>query len=321
MRASPFYGLLLLLASGSMSAPTTAGFVLDPARPFEFSQVHMGMPVRLVLHAASSEAARLAAASAFDRIAVLDRMMSDYRDDSELRRLDARPLEWIPASPELFAVLTRAVEIAQATGGAFDPTVAPLVALWREARKAGRLPERSRLEAARALVGWRDIQFDSSRRAIRLGRPGMRLDLGGIAKGYILQDALRTLRDHGVPSALLEAGGDIVVGDAPPGRPGWRIDTPSADPAFTDRAAKLSNAALATSGPTAQFIEIDGVRYSHVVDPRTGLGVTSHVVARVIAEDAATADALATALTVVGPEGADTIVRRFLGVRIDLRRE
>jgi FAD:protein FMN transferase len=304
-----------------MTAAGTAEFGPDAARPLEFSQVHMGMPVRLVLHAASPDAARLAAGAAFERIAALDRMMSDYRDDSELRRLDARPLEWIPVSEELFAVLTRAVEIAEATGGAFDPTVAPLVALWRDARKSGRLPERSRLEAARALVGWRDIHFDSSRRAIRLGRAGMRLDLGGIAKGYILQEALRTLRAHGVDSALLEAGGDIVVGDAPPGRPGWRIDTPSADPAFTDRAAKLCNAALATSGPTSQFVELDGVRYSHVVDPRTGLGVTNHVVARVIAEEGATADALATALTVVGPKGAGAILRRFPDVRIDLRRE
>jgi FAD:protein FMN transferase len=304
-----------------MTAAGTAEFGPDAARPLEFSQVHMGMPVRLVLHAASPDAAPLAAGAAFERIAALDRMMSDYRDDSELRRLDARPLEWIPVSEELFAVLTRAVEIAEATGGAFDPTVAPLVALWRDARKSGRLPERSRLEAARALVGWRDIHFDSSRRAIRLGRAGMRLDLGGIAKGYILQEALRTLRAHGVASALLEAGGDIVVGDAPPGRPGWRIETPSVDPAFGDRAAKLCNAALATSGPTAQFVEIDGVKYSHVIDPRTGLGVTNHVVARVIAEDGATADALATALTVVGPKGAGAILRRFPDVRIDLRRE
>jgi thiamine biosynthesis lipoprotein len=288
---------------------------------FEFSQVHMGMPVRLVLHAASADTARRGAEAAFDRIAALDRMMSDYRDDSELRQLDRRPLEWIPASEELFAVLAQAVEISEATGGAFDPTVAPLVALWRETRTSGRMPERSRLEAARALVGWRHIGLDRSRRAVRLARYGMRLDLGGIAKGYILQAARSTLRTHGIVCALLEAGGDIVVGDPPPGRPGWRIDGPSASPAFRDRAAELRNAALATSGPTAQFVEIDGVKYSHVIDPRTGVGVTNHVVARVIAEDAATADALATALTVVGPDGADAIVRRFPGVQVDLRRE
>jgi thiamine biosynthesis lipoprotein len=320
MRASPFYGLLLLVASGSAAVPVTAGIERDDGR-FEFSQVHMGMPVRLVLHAAGPETARPAAAAAFDRIAALDRMMSDYRDDSETRRLGERPLEWVPASAELFSILGRAVEIAGATGGAFDPTVAPLVALWREARKTGRLPERSRLDAARALVGWRCLELDSARRAVRLARPGMRLDLGGIAKGFVLQEALGMLRRHGISSALLEAGGDIVVGDPPPGRSGWRVETPSASRAFSERAANLRHSALATSGPTAQFVVIDGVRYSHVIDPRTGLGVTNHVTARVIAEDAATADALATALTVIGLDGAETVAKRFAGVQFDLQRD
>jgi thiamine biosynthesis lipoprotein len=320
MRASLFYGLLL-----SAFICVDPGLASGPgreARPsFEFSQVHMGMPVRLVLHASDEPVAREASRAAFDRIAELDRMMSDYRDDSELRRLDARPLTWVPVSKELFVVLTRAIEVAEATGGAFDPSVAPLVALWREARKSGRLPESPKLEAARALVGWRHIELDPFRRAVRLARRGMRLDLGGIAKGYILQEALRTLRDYGIASALLEAGGDIVVGDAPPGRSGWTIETPSASPDFRERAARLSNAALATSGPTAQFVEIEGVRYSHVIDPRSGLGATNRVVARVIGEDAATADALATALTILGPEGAGAISKRFRGVLIDLSRE
>jgi thiamine biosynthesis lipoprotein len=318
MRASSFYGLLLLLASGSAAWPGTAEPGLDR---FEYSQVHMGMPVRVVLHGSSAETAQRAAGAAFDRIAALDRMMSDYREDSELRRLDARPLEWVPASEELFAVLVLAVEIARVTDGAFDPTVAPLVSLWRDARKTGRLPERPGLDAARALVGWRLVELDPSRRAVRLARSGMRLDLGGIAKGYIVQQALGTLRQHGIPSALLEAGGDIVVGDPPPGRRGWRIDTPSASPAFGERAANLRNAALATSGPTAQFVEIDGVRYSHVIDPRTGLGVTNHIVARVIAADAAAADALATALTVLGPDGAEAVAKRFPDVQVDLQRD
>ena len=132
----------------------------------------------------------------------------------------------------------------------------------------------------------------------------MRLDLGGIAKGYILQQALGAMVPLGVTQALVEAGGDIVVGDAPPGRDGWRIDVAGSDAVFAARAARLTNAALATSGPTAQFVEIDGVRYSHVVDPRTGMGLTNGVTARVIARDGATADALATALTVAGPSRA-----------------
>jgi thiamine biosynthesis lipoprotein len=271
----------------------------------------MGMPVRIRLYAANGRTAESAARAAFARIAALDQMMSDYRPDSELTRLDEAGDAWSVASPELFSVLRRAVEIARATDGAFDPTVGPLVRIWREARVTGRMPDRPMLDAARARVGWHRIAFDVPRRAIRLELPGMQLDLGGIAKGFILQEALTSLRAQGVRRALVEAGGDIVVGDAPPGRQGWRIDAAGARPEFIERAERLANAALATSGPTAQFLEIDGVRYSHVIDPRTGVGLTNQVTARVIAPDGATADALATALTVLGKEGAAKVLPRF----------
>jgi thiamine biosynthesis lipoprotein len=271
----------------------------------------MGLPVRIRLYGPTDEAAKTAATAAFARVAVLDQMMSDYRPDSELRRLGTVVDTWSVVSPDLFVVLDRAVDVARATGGAFDPTVGPLVALWRAARQTRRMPDGAALAAAKRLVGWRHIQLDRSRRAVRLARPGMQLDLGGIAKGYILQQALRSMASLGVTQALVEAGGDIVVGDAPPGRDGWRIDVDGSDAAFAARAARLTNAALATSGPAAQFVEIGGVRYSHVVDPRTGLGLTNHVTARVIAQDGSTADALATALTVVGPNGVPGILSRF----------
>lgn len=267
----------------------------------------MGLPVRIRLYSSSEEAAGTAVAAAFARIAALDQMMSDYRPDSELRRLGS---SWSPVSRELFAVLERAIEIADATGGAFDPTVGPLVALWREARQSHRLPDASAIDTAKTLVGWRLVQLDAARPAVRLAREGARLDLGGIAKGYIIQQALQAMIPFGVTRALVEAGGDIVVGDAPPGRDGWSIDVTGSDAEFVARASRLTNAALATSGPTAQFVEIDGVRYSHVVDPRTGLGLTNQVTARVIAADGATADALATALT-VAPDTLSRIRRRF----------
>ena len=274
----------------------------------------MGMPVRIRLYSSSEAAAGTAAAAAFARVAALDQMMSDYRSDSELRRLGS---SWSPVSRELFAVLERAIEIADATGGAFDPTVGPLVALWREARRSHRLPDATAIDAAKRLVGWRLVQLDPARPAVRLAREGVRLDLGGIAKGYIIQEALQAMIPFGVTRALVEAGGDIVVGDAPPGRDGWSIDVTGSDVEFVARAARLTNAALATSGPTAQFVEIDGVRYSHVVDPRTGLGLTNQVTARVIAADGATADALATALT-VAPDTLSRIRRRFPDTAVSL---
>ena len=271
----------------------------------------MGLPVRLVLHASDRQTAEAAARAAFTRIAGLDRMMSDYRPDSELRRIDSHAGNFVPVTAELLAVISRALQISRATDGAFDPTIAPLVALWRESRSSRRLPEPSRLAAARALVGWQHVEVDAVRSAVRLTRPGMRLDLGGVAKGYILQEALRTLRNGRVSRALIAAGGDIVVGDAPPGRAGWQVDVTGADANFTARASRLTNAALATSGSSVQFVEIDGVRYSHIVDPRTGLGVTTDRVAHVIAEDAAVADGLATALTIIDIADGVTLRARF----------
>jgi thiamine biosynthesis lipoprotein len=296
--------LCVLLGTASQASP-------EPNPPFEYTQVHMGMPVRLVLHATDESAARGAAALAFARIAALDAIMSDYRDDSELLRLSARPLQWVPVSADLFAVLSRAIQVARASEGAFDPSVGPLVSLWRDARQRRRLPDRALLEGARRLVGWQAVELDGSRRAVRLVRAGMRLDLGGIAKGYIVQQALGIVGARGIASALVEAGGDIVVSGAPPGRSGWAIDVPGAEPAFAASASRLTHAALATSGATAQFVEIDGVRYSHIVDPRTGVGVTSGILARVIAPDAMTADALATTLTIVPPSQHRALLDHF----------
>jgi thiamine biosynthesis lipoprotein len=280
-------------------------------RPFEYQQVHMGLPVRILLHAPDSRRAEAVTRAAFERIAALDRMMSDYRPDSEVRRLETAGRQWTPVSAELLDVLATSVSVARATDGAFDPTVGPLVALWREARAAGTLPSAAARDAARARVGWRHLEIDRARGAVRLAKPGMRLDLGGIAKGYILQQALESLRANGVARALIESGGDVVAGDRPPDRAGWRIEAPEADALFRRRARQLTNAALATSGATEQFVEIGGIRYGHIVDPRTGVGITHRTLARVIAEDAAIADALATALSVAGPEGAKSFLQRF----------
>lgn len=271
---------------------------------FEFTEIHMAMPVRLVLFASHDSTARSAARHAFARIASLEGTMSDYRSQSELRQLQRDAGEWRVIDSDLFAVLARARAVAKASNGAFDFTVGLLVAIWREARATGRVPSTVAMSSALARTGWNRVQVDSSACAVRI-EPGTSLDLGGVAKGYILQQALHALRERGVTRALLEAGGDIVVGDAPPGAAGWRVEVPGANTAVANKAASLANAALATSGPAAQFVEIDGRRYSHVIDPRTGWALTSSTTAYVIASDAAMADALATALTVLDlPEHA-----------------
>ena len=264
----------------------------------------MGGEVRIVLYAVDDRQATSAARAAFDTIAALEDILSDYRGGSELRRLELRPREWVQVSEPLFAVLSRAVELARATDGAFDLTIGPVGQLWREARRLGRVPDSRALDSARARVGWRFIAVDSAAVRIRLHRPGMRLDLGGIAKGFIVQRARDRLRAAGVSRALVEAGGDIAAGDAPPHTAGWRVE-------IGDTTLHVANITVSTSGPRFQHVEIDGVRYSHVIDPRTGVALTTPIEATVIATDGATADALATAITVLGPEEGRQIAERF----------
>lgn len=285
----------------------------------EFTEVHMGVQVRIVLYAASENAARTAARAAFARIAELDDKMSDYRPSSEVRLLTQRPGEWQPVSRDLLRVLAMAQEISRNSEGAFDVTVGPLVQLWRESWKTNRLPDPAELSQARSRSGSALLEVDTIRSQVRLGADSMQLDLGGIAKGYILQEALTVLRARGAPSAMVEAGGDVVVGAAPPRTTGWSVLVLDADSAVRNRSSALVNTAIATSGGTEQFVEIDGVRYSHVIDPRTGLGVTSSHVVTVIAPDAALADATATALSVLGRTKVMVLRSRYPELLVSFR--
>jgi thiamine biosynthesis lipoprotein len=261
----------------------------------------MGVAFRVTMYASTEQAAREAAQAVFSRINELEDKLSDQRPSSEVRLLAERPYDWQPVSDDLLRVLALSQEFSQKSGGAFDVTVGPFVQLWRESRSSGRLPTYIELSEA----GWRSgpplVEVDEDRGEVRLWCRDMRIDLGGIAKGYMLQNALAVLRAKGVRSAMIEAGGDLVVGDAPPGQPGWNVYVASSDTAMLNRARALKNAAVGTSGGSEQFVEIGGVRYSQVIDPRTGLGVTGKHIATVIADDAVIADAAATALNVLGP--------------------
>lgn len=313
MPLSRVFGLVL-----GLTALVPAGAVDAQVRR-EFSAVHMGVPVRMVLYATSDAAAAEAARAAFARIAELDDKMSDYRPRSEVRMLSNHPGDWQIVSPELFAVLARAEDISRKSGGAFDVTLGPLVQLWRVARRTGQLPDADALSRARSRSGAPLLEVDTLRGVVRLWTHGMQLDLGGIAKGYILQEALSVLRQRGVRSAMVEAGGDVVVGDAPPGQAGWSVFVAGGDTATLRRARALTNAAVATSGGSEQFVEIGGVRYSHVIDPRTGLGVTGRHIVTVIADDGATADAAATALSVLGPDRSASFRKRLPNALVSFR--
>lgn len=285
----------------------------------------MGMEFRVVLYAPDAAAARQAVDAMYRRVSALNLVLSDYEEDSELTRLNrtAGSGRAVPVSLDLWRVLVEGQRWAQRTHGAFDMTVGPVVQLWRRARRQHELPPPDRLERARAAVGYVYLELDPPRRAVRLMRPGMRLDLGGIAKGYVLDEALRVLEQHGLRRALLQAGGDLVVGESPPGRPGWRVETtaPDGGGAPPPESLLLRRCALATSGDRFQYVEIGGVRYSHIVDPRTGVGLTDHSQVAVIARRGMTADALATALSVLGPSNGIELVEATPGAAARVVRQ
>lgn len=271
----------------------------------------MGVPFRIVLYATNNVHAKIAAAAAFARIADLNAKLSDYDLESELSKLSRTSGlgHFVPVSDDLWRVLEASQHWAERTGGAFDITVGPVVNLWRHARRMQQLPRADRLSDAQARVGYTNLVLDPKKHAALLRVPEMRLDLGGIAKGFAADEALRTLRRNGVTRALVAAAGDIALGDAPPGSPGWKIELDSGDTNVPPKVLLLWRAGVSTSGDLFQFLEIDGVRYSHIVDPRTGLGLTNSGMVAVIAPDGMTADALATAVSVLGPTGGLRLIR------------
>jgi thiamine biosynthesis lipoprotein len=247
----------------------------------------MGTIATVTLYASTPDEAQQAFVKAFARIAELDSILSDYKPDSELSRFcESRK----PPGKDLAAILKFAQEISAETNGAFDIAIGPLTRLWRQARKDNRLPTRKEIDDARNNTGG-----------------CVPLDAGGIAKGFAADEALSILRSIGIQSALVAISGDIAIGDPPPGQQGWKV-------MVAGQTRTMHKRGVSTSGDTYQHQEIDGVRYSHIIDPRTGWALeNSHQVA-VIADTAMEADAVATAVSVAG---RDAVQRPGVEIIID----
>jgi thiamine biosynthesis lipoprotein len=305
-------GIGATLVICSMAAgPNVRAADPKPAR-HETEAKHMGTTFRVVLYAPDKAAADKAFAAAFEKVAELDKAMSDYNQQSELMRLckanDAAPGKPVKVSEDLFAVLQKAQEVSKLSDGAFDVTVGPVVQLWRTARRTQQLPDPKELADAKAKVGYRMVTLDPAARTVALKAAGMRLDLGGIAKGYAADAALAVIRERGISQALVAASGDVTVGDPPPGADGWVVEIAPIGKGLPARSVKLANASVSTSGDLFQFVEIGGVRYSHVLDPKTGLGLTGRRSATVIAPKGVLADSLTKAAAVLPAEKALAVI-------------
>lgn len=271
----------------------------------EYVETHMAVPFKILLYTSDPAAARRASRAAFERVESLNKTLSDYDPESELSRL-SRSAGGSPqkVGDDLFDVLTRSQEMHRRSAGAFDVTIAPVGRLWRRARRDHKLPDPTTLAQARTLVGGDKLHLDPQARTVQLAVKGMKLDVGGIAKGYAAGAALEVLKKHGITRALVASAGDIVVGDSPPGSNGWRVAIAPLDPTLGRpyKILLLKNAAVSTAGDAEQFVVIDGHRYSHIIDPRTGMGVEDRASVTVVAPDGATADALETTVYLMGPE-------------------
>jgi thiamine biosynthesis lipoprotein len=292
--------LLLMLVTSHRATASDLGLVR-----FEESQPHMGTLARIVVYAPQRDTAAVAFRAAFRRIETLNAIFSDYLPDSELNRLCQQAGSGpVQVSYHLFRILSQAQALAKESEGAFDVTAGPVIRLWRRARRQREVPTPERLAHALEHTGYQHLKLATRESTAELGKAGMLLDLGGIAKGYAVDEALKSLKECGIQSALVALGGDIVVSDPPPGKEGWTIEIAMNEfPALAKpKPLRLRHAAVSTSGDAEQHVEIGGIRYSHIIDPRTGKALTGRSSVTVTALSATESDGLATAISVLGPD-------------------
>ncbi len=253
--------------------------------------------------------------AAYGRIAKIESLMSPYREGSDVKRLnDSAGRDAIEVSPETIDVLVKARHISEISGGAFDATVAGFRGLWSFKQEEARVPSEEEISGALEFIDWRGVEIDRAAGKARLSRPGLRLDLGGIAKGYAVDEAIGELKSRGVTMGSVNAGGDLRVIGGHGSRP-WRIGIqhPRSE---EDSVAWLpiSDKAVATSGDYEKFIVVDGKYYCHIIDPRTGRPASSLSSVTIVADEAWMADAMATAVFVLGPRDGLELIRKTDGI-------
>lgn len=279
---------------------------IHPARAqtkkYHFSATKMGSPFNLVFVDKDSLHASKIAQSTLAFVDSLVSIYSDYDSSSELSRLSQLAgLGPVKVSPGLLEILVKSKIAYEQSKHSFDISIGPLSLLWRKARKTHQFPDSVQVSTTKILVGLDQMIIDSIHSTVSLLKKGMRLDLGGIAKGYIAEKALLQLKKSGIDAALVDAGGDIVMSNPPLQSKGWVIgvNVPEEDEELLASKLVLKNCAVATSGDVYQFFLHNGKKYAHITDPRTGYGVTFQRNVTVIAKDGAKADWLATACSIL----------------------
>jgi thiamine biosynthesis lipoprotein len=283
-----------------------------------FVQSHpaMGSRFTIYLYARDSTQASAIFEAAFEEVERLEETLSNYRDTSELSRINRLAgNQAVTTDPEVFELLQTALDYSRKTGGAFDITVGPLMKAWGFFRSKGHYPSQAELDHARAEVGWQNVQLDPTHRTVRFSKNGVELDLGAIGKGYTVDRIVSLLREAGIQSALVDAGSSTLYAlGSPPGKNGWTVRVPR--PGHRDQTVStvlLRDASLSTSGSYEKFFRLNGRIYCHILNPHTGRPVEGMLQTSVIARDGTTTDALSTSMFVMGPQAGKALLSRFPG--------
>jgi FAD:protein FMN transferase len=298
--------LLVVIRTAARPSATQDG---DGTRFFRYL---MGTSVRVEVYGGTIGDRQAAAAEAFDAIAEVDRVMSDYRADSELTHVNETAAQApVAVSPALLAVLEAADRVSRASDGAFDVTVGPLVQLWGFKNKQAHWPTAEELARVRGVIGFQHVAIDASSHTVRFLRPGVQIDLGGIAKGFAVEVAAGSLRRRSL-SGVIDAGGNQFMVGLPPGKPIWSIGISRPDaPDELLGAVDLPGGALSTSSDASNFLTADGQRYGHLLDPRSLQPSTASLSVTIVSPDGTLSDALSKAVFVLGPRDGLALLESF----------
>ena len=290
---------------------------------YTFSRPAMGTLYHVSFYTNKEVKAALIAEKVFDRIQFLDHILSDYKEKAEVYQLNVRqPLQWESVSKDLGFVIKKSIQWSKITGQYFDPALGSLTHLWRRARRRNEFPADSMQIMAKNYSG---IQYIALRKKgkqyqFKFLKKGVKLDFGGIGKGYAVDEALKTLKIQGVKKAMVSAGSSITVGKAPSSKKGWSV---AADTVFFSNGGKryIENRSQSVSGDDQQYLEWEGKRYSHLLNPITGKPLTNGATCLVEGPNGLITDALGTAFSIIDFDEVRKILRWRKRIRVVCKRD
>lgn len=276
---------------------------------FEFTHPQMGTIFKITLYSEDSLKAKEISQKAFKRLDELNLVLSDYREDSEINKLvKIAHNQPVKVSNDLWSILIQSKSAYELSYKNFDVTMGTMTQLWRRMKRQKQLPSPEQIEKARAKVGFENIIFYPETQSIQFKKEGIRIDFGGIGKGYAEDEMMKVLKQNEIKSAMIEGGGNIVLSDSPPNQKGWKIEV-------NQKVFYLNNCGISTSGDIFQFVEIEGKKYSHILDPKTGIGMTTPIQISTIAKNGTVSDWTSTAFCLM-PQKERKKLAKILKVRI-----